>query len=119
MPLVVEVLCGRHFFVEQPCCFTKFTYGGQEYSTDADNGATSPQWQKTKFQLPYAGKAVEINFLVMNRKGRGESMQIASVMVQWASFLPGLRKVEDSCTPNSRQIVAFAKIVPFRHDLNM
>ncbi|CAE7469626.1 AMC1 [Symbiodinium natans] len=95
MPLVVEVLCGRHFFVEQPCCFTKFTYGGQEYSTDADNGATSPQWQKTKFQLPYAGKAVEINFLVMNRKGRGESMQIASVMVQWASFLPGLRKVED------------------------
>ena len=50
MPLVLEVLCGRHFFVQNPNCFCKVTYGGQEYSTDADQGATNPKWQKNKFQ---------------------------------------------------------------------
>lgn len=97
MPLVIEVLCGRHFFVQKPCCFAKFTYGGEEFSTDTVDGATNPKWQKTKFQLPYEGKGtpVEISFSVMNRKGREESEQIASCTVQWASFLPGLRKVED------------------------
>lgn len=97
MPLVIEVLMGRHFFVKQPCCFAKFTYGGEEFCTDTVDGATNPKWQKTKFQLPYEGKGtpVEISFSVMNRKGREESEQIASCTVKWASFLPGLRKVED------------------------
>ncbi|CAK9088341.1 Metacaspase-1 [Durusdinium trenchii] len=95
MPLVLEVLCGRHFFVQNPNCFCKFTYGGQEYSTDADQGATNPKWQKNKFQVEYTGGTLEIDFEVMNRLSRQESIKIASVTIQWHHFLPGLRKVED------------------------
>ena len=60
MPLVVEVLCGRHFFVESPRVYTKFAYGGKEFSTKADE-QTSPKWPE-KFEVPYDNKPVEISF---------------------------------------------------------
>ena len=75
----------------------KFSYGGKEFSTKPD-GATSPKWPE-KFEVPYENKPVEISFKVMNQGGFRD-MQIASVSVQWPSFSPGLRKVEDSgCAP--------------------
>jgi hypothetical protein len=39
---VIEVLMGRHFFVEPPNCYATFTYGGQEYTTDTHHNATNP-----------------------------------------------------------------------------
>jgi len=95
MPVIVEVLMGRHFFVETPCCYTKFTYNGQEYATDTQKHVTNPKWEKNKFEVPYEGKPLSIDFDVMNRKSREESERIASVTVEWPHFIPGLRKVAD------------------------
>ena len=39
---VIEVLMGRHFFVEPPNCYATFTYGGLEYNTDTHHSATNP-----------------------------------------------------------------------------
>ena len=45
--------------------------------------------------MEYTGGTLEIDFEVMNRLSRQESIKIASVTIQWHHFLPGLRKVED------------------------
>jgi len=94
MPLVLEVLCGRHFFVDNPNCFCKFTYNGKEFSTEALEGQAGPQWQKGKFQVDYSDGPLEITFDVMNQMSLS-STRIASVTVQWNHFRPGLRKVKD------------------------
>ena len=46
---VIEVLMGRHFFVEPPNCYATFTYGGQEYNTDTHHNATNPPLGGRKF----------------------------------------------------------------------
>lgn len=43
--------------------------------------------------MDYAGGVLEINFEVMNRLSRAESIKIASVTIKWEHFLPGLHKV--------------------------
>lgn len=95
MPVVIEVLMGRHFFVEPPNCYATFTYGGQEYTTDTHHNATNPKWPNCKYELAYDGQAISIDFAIMQRKSREERVKIASVTVKWEHFLPGLRKVED------------------------
>lgn len=95
MPVVIEVLMGRHFFVEPPNCYATFTYGGQEYNTDTHHNATNPKWPNCKYELAYDGQPLSIDFAIMQRKSREERVKIASVTVKWEHFLPGLRKVED------------------------
>ncbi|CAL1174142.1 unnamed protein product [Cladocopium goreaui] len=95
MPVVIEVLMGRHFFVEPPNCYATFTCGGQEYTTDTHHNATNPKWPNCKYELAYDGQPISIDFAIMQRKSREERVKIASVTVKWEHFLPGLRKVED------------------------
>eukprot|EP00435_Cladocopium_sp_Y103_P010278 s1997_g2.t1 len=93
-PVVIEVLMGRHFFVEPPNCYVTFTYGGREYNTKTHDNATSPKWPDSKHELAYDGQPISIDFDIMQRSPK-ESVKIASVTVKWERFVPGLRKVED------------------------
>ena len=43
--------------------------------------------------MDYAGGVLQINFEVVNRLSRAESIKIASVTIKWEHFLPGLHKV--------------------------